>query len=72
MICVHVPVTVEMGTMENNEDSVVQQAMIKPVYIQNSEIQLDRSNKINDFEMHESLHLEVGDSIHCIQLERDL
>lgn len=55
MICVHVHVTVEMGTIENNEDSVVQHAMIKPVYIKNSEIQLDISNKINDFEMYESL-----------------
>lgn len=42
------------------------------VYKKKSEIQLDRSNKINDFEMYESLHLKVGDNIHCIQLERDL
>lgn len=67
MICVHVHVTVEMGTIENNEDSVVQHAMIKPVYIKNSEIQLDISNKINDFEMYESLQLKVGDNTHCVQ-----
>lgn len=72
MICVHVSVTVEMGTMKNNEGTGVQHAMIKPVYIKHSEIQLDRSNKMNDFEMYESLHLKVGDNIHCIQLERDL
>lgn len=49
-----------MGTMENNEDTGVQHAMIKPVYIKNSEIQLDRSNNISDFEMYESLNLSVA------------
>lgn len=52
--------------------SVVHNALIKPVYIKNSEIQQDRSNRISDFEMYESLHLKVGDDIHWIQLERDL
>uniref|UniRef100_A0A8W8ILC2 Uncharacterized protein n=1 Tax=Magallana gigas TaxID=29159 RepID=A0A8W8ILC2_MAGGI len=31
--------------------SVVHNALIKPVYIKNSEIQQDRSNRISDFEM---------------------
>lgn len=56
----------------NVKGSDVQNAMIKPVYIKNSEIQQDKSNRISDFEMYESLHLKVGDDIHCIQLERDL
>lgn len=60
VICFHVSVTVEMGTMENNEDTGVQHAMIKPVFIKNSEIQLDRSNNISDFEMYESLNLNVA------------
>lgn len=55
------------GNNGNNEGTGVQHAMIKPVYIKNSEIQLDRSNKINDFEMYESLHLKVGDNIQCAQ-----
>lgn len=50
--------------MANVNGSDVQNAMIKPVYIKNSEIQQDRSNRISDFEMYESLHLKVGDDIH--------
>lgn len=47
-------------------------AMNKPVYIQNSEIQMDKNKKIGDFEMYESIHKKVGDEVLCIQLERDL
>jgi ribA/ribD-fused uncharacterized protein len=46
--------------------------MIKPVYIKNSELQTDKSSKITDYELYESIHNKVGDTIHCIQLERDL
>ena len=50
----------------------MQFATIKPVYIKNFEIQLDKSNKISDFEMYEALHQKVENNIHCIQLERAL
>lgn len=46
--------------------------MIKPVYIKNRELQTDRNSKITDFELYEAIHEKVGDTIHCIQLERDL
>ena len=44
----------------------------KPAYIKNSEMQLDKTNKIGEFEMYEAVHKIVGDDILCIQLERDL
>lgn len=47
-------------------------AMNKPVYIKNFEIQMDKNNKICDFEKYESIHKKVGDEVLCIQLERDL
>lgn len=46
--------------------------MIKPVFIKNRELQTDRNSKITDFELYEAIHKKVGDTIHCIQLERDL
>lgn len=58
--------------MANVNGSDVQNAMIKAVYIKNSEIQQDRPNRISDFEIYESLHLKVGCERNCIQLERDL
>lgn len=54
-------VTMKMASVN---DSDIQSAIIKPVYNKNSEIQQDRSNRISDFEMYESLHLKVGDDIH--------
>lgn len=45
--------------------------MIKPVYIKNRELQTDKSSKITDFELYEAIHEKVGDTIHCIQLERE-
>ena len=59
-------------TMESEKTGKEQFATIKPVYIKNSEIQLDKSNKISDFEMYEAIHQKVENDIHCIQLERDL
>ena len=50
----------------------MQFATIKPVYIKNSEVQLDKSNKYSDFEMYEAQHQKVENDIHCIQLERDI
>lgn len=57
---------------QNETGAEIPPTMNKPVYIKNSEIQLDKTNRIGDFEMYESLHKKVGDDILCIQLERDL
>ena len=59
-------------TMESEKTGKEQFATIKPVYMKNSEVQLDKSNKISDFEMYEAIHQKVENDIHCIQLERDL
>ena len=44
---------------------------IKPVYLENSEIQNDRNDRIKDFEIAEKLSIKVND-IKCTQLDRDL
>lgn len=63
-----------MCDAEMASENVLSQSFVmnKPVYIKNSEIQMDKSKKIGDFEMYESIHKKVGDEVLCIQLERDL
>ena len=44
----------------------------KPVYMKNGDLQIDPTNRITDFKFYESIQQQVGDRIHCIQLERGL
>lgn len=48
------------------------ETLSKPVYLKNSEIQKNRSNRISDFELMEIVIRSVGDTVRCIQLDRDL
>ena len=55
--------------MDRPEKNQIQ--ILKPVYLKNSEIQTDKSNKITDFEIAEGLMEKVED-VRCVQLDRDL
>lgn len=48
------------------------ETLSKPVYLKNSEIQMNRNNRISDFELMQSVIHSVGDTVRCIQLDRDL
>ena len=41
---------------QNETGAEIPPTMNKPVYTKNSEIQLDKTKRIGDFEMYESLH----------------
>lgn len=48
------------------------ETLSKPVYLKDSEIQMNRKNRISDFELMQSVIHSVGDTVRCIQLDRDL
>ena len=47
-------------------------SLLKPVYMKNSELPINKPNRISDFDIMEAVSSTVGDKIRCIQLDRDL
>ncbi|KAK3107169.1 hypothetical protein FSP39_008435 [Pinctada imbricata] len=45
---------------------------IKPLYLKNSDIQVCESKRITDYELMDYLSRCIGDSLHCLQLDRNL
>ena len=55
----------------NSTESAVNRT-IKPLYIKNSDIQLSNQALITDYDITTYVTKQIGDELHCLQLERNL
>ena len=46
-------------------------SMIKPLYLKDSDIQCFENDRITDYDLMDCLTNVVGDSLHCLQLDRN-
>ena len=58
-------------TIVNSTESAVNRT-IKPLYMKNSDIQLSNQARITDYDIMTNVTKQIGDELHCLQLERNL
>lgn len=46
--------------------------MSKPVFLKDSELPKDSSKRITNFDLLDAITVAVGDTVKCVQLDRDL
>ena len=58
-------------TIVNSTESAVNRTT-KPLYMKNSDIQLSNQARITDYDIMTNITKQIGDGLHCLQLERNL
>ena len=60
-----------MASKENSSASTDDRT-IKPVYLKDNDISIANQKRITDFELMDCVNKCIGDSLHCLQLDRNL